>query len=563
MARITDLVDENGELLYPISTIGAIYKDNQTAEQWVEGLTNTLNTKIDTHDLEEITSENGVHGIRYFNDVLSYKNMFGEWVEITTSGGHTPTPPTPTETPLGEPTNVSLTNADESVVIMWTDPEDVDTSVWKGTVVVRKEGSAPTDKSDGVIVVDSRTRNQYATSGYTDTGLTNGTEYFYGIFPYTTNETYTNTYTTSINPSAIYPSAPTNVSVEAGDAQITISFTTPSDATGTRIVWGTSAPTDENDGNTINNVSSPFTISDLNNGTTYYVRVYSYNDKARFSGSDVFSTTPNIPVQLVPWSTGTDEQIVAMVNAYYNDEITLDDVKSVWSVGDERDVLISAINNTTTISETHRAQTVQFAIADFNHDILTTQINNHTNALVTLTQVNSLMDSDTESSITTGQNNTENGYIEYNNDNSWSWTYSSRRSWCNYYYYNSLPATLTNIIKPVNKITGSSNSSSLDSSDTYTTSDKIFLFSEVEVFGSITHSASSSEGTQYEYYKTSSNRCKKPKWLSSNSSGGYWWLRSPTIKRYTHYECCNVTSDGEVGSSPVGNRLGIAPGFCI
>ena len=35
---------------------------------------------------------------------------------------------------------------------MWTDPEDVDTSVWNGTVVVRKEGSVPTDKSDGTIV---------------------------------------------------------------------------------------------------------------------------------------------------------------------------------------------------------------------------------------------------------------------------------------------------------------------------------------------------------------------------------------------------------------------------
>ena len=132
MARIIDLVDENGELLYPISTIGAIYKDNQTAEQWVEGLTNTLNTKIDTHDLEEITSENGVHGIRYFNDVLSYKNMFGEWVELkadksTILSG---------TLSIGE-TSITFTNdvlTEDSIIDIYTDvygvsPKEVSSSI--------------------------------------------------------------------------------------------------------------------------------------------------------------------------------------------------------------------------------------------------------------------------------------------------------------------------------------------------------------------------------------------------------------------------------------------------
>ena len=559
MARITDLVDENGELLYPISTIGAIYKDNQTAEQWVEGLTNTLNTKIDTHVLEEITSENGVHGIRYYNDVLSYKNMFGEWIEITTSGGNTPTPPTPTETQLGEPTNVSLTNADESVVIMWTDPEDVDTSVWNGTVVVRKEGSVPTDKSDGTIVVDSRTRNQYATSGYTDTGLTNGTEYFYGIFPYTTNETYTNTYTTSITPSAIYPSAPTNVSVEAGDSQISISFTTPSDATGTRIVWGTSAPTDENDGDTINNVHGSFTITGLTNGTTYYVRVYSYNDKGRFTGSDVTSVTPEASVLLVPWATGTDEQIVAMVNAYYNDEITLDDIKSVWSVGDKRSVSLSAMRAMEIgVGESHRAQTVQFAIADFEHDTLTTPINGHTKATITLTQVDCLMDASNATNPTDGIHNTENGCMNnYQDTNRGGWTLCHRRTWCNNVYYNALPEIFRNSIKEVSKLTSEGNKSSTIT----TTSDKIWLLSDIEVFG-YNYNSFSGEGSQYTYYKTTSNRYKNPKTLISDYTvSSNWWLRSPDIDYSTCF--CEVDGVGDSKTTVSMSNNGIAPCLCI
>lgn len=549
MARITDLVDENGELLYPISVLGAIYKDNQTAEQWVEGLNDTLNTKIDTHVLEDITSENGVHGIRYYNDVLSYKNMFGEWVEITTSGGNTPTPPTPTETPLGEPTNVSLTNADESVVIMWSDPEDVDTSVWNGTVVVRKEGSAPTDKSDGTIVVDSRTRNQYATSGYTDTGLTNGTEYFYGIFPYTTNETYTNTYTTSITPSAIYPSAPTNVSVEAGDSQISISFTTPSDATGTRIVWGTSAPTDENDGNIINNVNGSFTITGLTNGNTYYVRVYSYNAKHRFTGSDVVSATCEY-YRIVTWADGTYEEISAMLTAHYNGYINISDY---WSVGDVRTIPLSAMS-ATGVGETQPAQNAEVVIIGFGHDDLVNPINGKSKAALSLQLKNGLE--------VVGYM-----YSAYNSPSYSLWDGSPRRTWCNSTFKNALPAELVSLIKTVTKKTWRYAHSSYSGYRTQqTTNDDCFLISEFEVFGvqglsTIDYGAVGEDGTQYEYYKTSSNRIK---YLGvSGTSANTWWLRSSYVSNGGYSYFRSVNASGSVGNHSANSTRGVAPGFCI
>ena len=437
---------------------------------------------------------------------------------------------------------------------MWTDPEDVDTSVWNGTVVVRKEGSTPTDKSDGTIVVDSRTRNQYATSGYTDTGLTNGTEYFYGIFPYTTNETYTNTYTTSITPSAIYPSAPTNVSVEAGDSQITISFTVPSDATGTRIVWGTSAPTDENDGDTINNVHGSFTITGLTNGNTYYVRVYSYNDKGRFTGSDVTSVTPETSILLVPWATGTDEQIVAMVNAYYNDEITLDDVKSVWAVGDTRTVHLSAMS-ATGVDESNRAQTVEYTIMDFNKDDLETPINGNTKAAISVSQVHCLMDEVNANSPTSGSSNTENGYMNSTNTNSGGWTSSARRTWCNDVYYNALPDSFKSMVKPVKKLT----SAGAQSTTINTTVDKVFLLSEVEIYGTTTDSVAG-EGSQYTYYETASNRYKNPK-LSSSSNSCAYWQRSPRGSNSTRF--CYVGGGGSSGGGSASYALGLAPCLCI
>ena len=92
---------------------------------------------------------------------------------------------------LDEPANVNA-YFDETageVQIKWTDPEDIITNEpvpceWAGTIVVRKEGSAPLHKWDGVLIVDSTTRDQYASTPLIDNTAEEGKTYFYGIFPY-------------------------------------------------------------------------------------------------------------------------------------------------------------------------------------------------------------------------------------------------------------------------------------------------------------------------------------------------------------------------------------------
>lgn len=81
------------------------------------------------------------------------------------------------------PGNVSASSATAGngiVTIKWTDPVDTD---WASTKVVRKVGSYPTSANDGTTVVTSTVRNQYQATGFVDTGLTNGTAYFYQLFP--------------------------------------------------------------------------------------------------------------------------------------------------------------------------------------------------------------------------------------------------------------------------------------------------------------------------------------------------------------------------------------------
>lgn len=100
--------------------------------------------------------------------------------------------------PLDACTNFSGKAGNAQVTLTWTDPKDKyatpegdisDTgdqlvSEWDHTVLVRKTGSQPAGPNDGTVVVSSSVRNQYQSTGYTDTGLTNDTTYYYGVFAY-------------------------------------------------------------------------------------------------------------------------------------------------------------------------------------------------------------------------------------------------------------------------------------------------------------------------------------------------------------------------------------------
>ena len=70
-------------------------------------------------------------------------------------------------------------------LITWKDPEDSSIATWGGTMIVRKEGSFPVNESDGVVVVDSKIRNQYEEIPFIDETAVEGVENFYRIFPYT------------------------------------------------------------------------------------------------------------------------------------------------------------------------------------------------------------------------------------------------------------------------------------------------------------------------------------------------------------------------------------------
>ena len=85
--------------------------------------------------------------------------------------------------------------------------------------------------------------------------------------------------------------------------------------------------------------------------------------------------------------------------------------------------------------------------------------------------------------------------------------------------------------------------------------DKLFLLSESEVFGSNQYSADG-EGAQYAYYAAGNSKIKKV-----NSSAYDWWLRSPCIEDVDSY--CIVSSGGYRSYKASNYNLGVSFAFCF
>ena len=209
---------------------------------------------------------------------------------------------------LAAVSNIATLAASGKIYIKWTDPDDMvvaDSTLaeWGGTLLVRKAGSMPTSRRDGTIVIDSTTRNQYSNSYFCDSGLSDGTTYYYKFFPYTTTGTYTDSEDDEFTatPTAQVPGIDswnvTNIvaSEEAGDGKMTIKWSDPSATitsdgvtlatweSTTVVVKTGSYATSKDDTSAVYTLkvttrnqyaSTPLTVTGLTNGTTYYISFF-------------------------------------------------------------------------------------------------------------------------------------------------------------------------------------------------------------------------------------------------------------------------------------------------
>lgn len=193
------ILNKSKQKIYAVSHAKAVVRGTGTVDtdlaavetdlETLQTSVNALQTDVDNLDLtaisghltQQINSEAGIHGLRYFQDMLQYFNGT-TWIEIET--GASGIPP-------ADMISVSANYGSDGtkVLLRGTDPNDITSdgaiiSRWGGTKIVRKTGSFPTKPTDGVLVVDYQTKNQYQTAAFEDTGLVLGETYYYRWFPY-------------------------------------------------------------------------------------------------------------------------------------------------------------------------------------------------------------------------------------------------------------------------------------------------------------------------------------------------------------------------------------------
>lgn len=250
-----------------------------------------------------------------------------------------------------------------------------------------------------------------------------------------------------------------------------------------------------------------------------YCRQFPYNSKHQYQTQLVGAVATNDPdygqtVTLDPVLANNSWDAIA-----YAAENGL--AADTWQVGDTIDIIINS-------------QTVTAEIVGFDHD--------------------GLADGSGTAGITFGLKNLMDGTKQMNgsNTNLGGFTGTSMFTWLEDDVLTLLPADLQAVIKSVNKLTQSSGGSNTISTDAM----KLFLFSEIEIFGTTTHSYPG-EGTQYPRFATAESRIK---YLSNGTGSVYgWWERSPN--GYNNF--CVVNTDGSTGYSGARNAQGVCFGFCV
>lgn len=263
--------------------------------------------------------------------------------------------------------------------------------------------------------------------------------------------------------------------------------------------------------------------------------------------------------KIVTFADGTDAEIEKLLKAYYNNQVTWADMG--WAVGDTRTISLSQMQAPNpNSSSTWAAQNITIVIVDHDHTPLETPINGHTNACITV-QTREVLSSSAGTA----------GTIYVNGDSSYDmsftkWSNLYMRTYMNSVVFGAFQDDFKSLIKPTTHYRHTTHNGSASEQVT----DTLFLPSYPEIFGTASYSyyvaTSPVEGTQFEYYKTSSNRIKYGNNNgASNGNSQYWWQGSASSYYNSSfgYDWCIVNTDGSANFSRGDRARGLAPAFAL
>ena len=464
---------------------------------------------------------------------------------------------------VGNVSNIRCVAQGSTVRLKIKDAEDtvvggVVIAKWAGCKWVRKQGSYPTGPDDGTLILNCTTRNQYNNTAFVDT-VTEGVTYYYQFFPYT------------------------------DEGVVTIDDANRVETS--EITWGT--------------------VADL---------VLTGDAQTIFSAGDILTVAHSTYGEIQMEIMGFDDHIpVALryANAdsavYVHSQDTIGVGTSVYQQRSMENVkgTISAITGSTDVGTSHYNISVPEKITV---DGVVYELQAHSMSLLSRKVIASLNwdaaekayaltedetfqsgktyytksgDVYTEASVTEGEAVTPNTYYEanphanrvsygYNN-----WEESAIRQWLNSddaagqwwsakniwdnapSYATSTAGFLNGITEPgfVNAVgpvyLKTAKNTVTDGGGSRITSDRFFLPSSTEVFGSATNNIY--EGDQFAFF-VGTDANGKIKHNSANTASG-WWLRSPNASGASNV--CNVYTTGTLSNGNASNAHGCAPACVI
>src|ERR1700685_1850802 len=230
-------------------------------------------TQISTQATASDTDTGLTNGTKYFY-VVSADNSAGQGAnsaEVTA---------TPVLAAPSVPTGLAATAGNAQASLSWAATSGASSYHVKRSATSGSETqiSAPTSNS------------------YTDTGLTNGTKYFYVVSAVNSGGESANSSEVAATPSAplTAPATPTGLHATGGNAQVSLSWSASTSAASYNVKRSTT-----NGGPYNTAVASPtvtnYTETPVTNGTTYYYVVSAVNSAGQSANSAQASATPAIP----------------------------------------------------------------------------------------------------------------------------------------------------------------------------------------------------------------------------------------------------------------------------
>ena len=259
-----------------------------------------------------------VNGTPYFFIVTAVSGA-GESV-ISSQATATPLPPPP-----AAPAAITATPGNAQAALSWT--------ASTGATSYNLYYSL----SAGVTTATGTKVGNLTGTTYTQTGLTNGSTYFYIVTAVGLGGESLPSVQTSAKPTAPVAAAPGALTASPGNAQASLAWTASSGAVNYNIYYGTSSALSIATGTKVGSLSGPpYTITGLTNGTLYYFLVTAVNTGGESPASVIASATPTngTTIALAPGTASTATlQATANASLVYTFPATALNANAIATIG--------------------------------------------------------------------------------------------------------------------------------------------------------------------------------------------------------------------------------------